>query len=291
MNLNKISLDIANDLLNGNPLPVEIKEFYNQMGYVIGEGILTDLIPDIQEDIRNVVRLARDRARLPKLDSSSENFDSGLIELARTDRNKVGEIYDLTNNLVTTKKMSTHPLVLRSIQELIGTKKLYLNLNSVVRMDIPGEQKFLFPWHQDFPYTLGSSDGISIWAPLVDLTGEEGGLDVLPESHKKGILPSYLDASGRQGHYVPRLDSWLKNMKIQNIKVKAGDVIFFSVHLVHRSVPNKLGKIRWSSQFRYSNFENKPALERGWRMPQDGRLFKDQYPEFFLGDTQTAKIA
>jgi len=26
-------------------------------------------------------------------------------------------------------------------------------------------------------------------------------------------------------------------------------------------------------------------------MPQDGRLFKDQYPEFFLGDTQTAKIA
>ena len=102
------------------------------------------------------------------------------------------------------------------------------------------------PPHQDWPSTQGSLNGLTCWIPLVDVDSSLGSLEVSPKTHLLGPLS--------WDEKTPVLSSSNKKFEYESIPMKAGDALFFSNFLVHRSGTNiTKDKIRISMHFRYDD--------------------------------------
>ena len=64
-----------------------------------------------------------------------------------------------------------------------------------VRIDRPGDDRRLAPWHQEFQYQFRSLDGMTFWLPLVPVTDEMGPVVLARGSHRGGVEP-LVDTSG-----------------------------------------------------------------------------------------------
>ena len=92
-----------------------------------------------------------------------------------------------------------------------------------------------FHFHQDNNYTqhqpaMGS---LNIWVALVDMTPENGCLQVVPRSHLSGQLES---RNSDDGDTHQQLD--VQPMQCLPIRMRAGDAIAFTRWTVHGSGPN-----------------------------------------------------
>jgi hypothetical protein len=94
--------------------------------------------------------------------------------------------------------------------------------------------------HQDMTLVDESKYvGINIWVPLIDLTDENGTLEVLPGSHR--IFPTY------RGSTVPGIyDECSEEIKKYLVRLypKAGEAIFFDQSIIHYSDANLSDGIR-----------------------------------------------
>src|SRR5262249_18294524 len=123
----------------------------------------------------------------------------------------------------------------------------------------------VFP-HQDWRSMQGSLDSIVVWLPLADVTAELGALEVVPASHKLGLVTSeVVNSFGKVDRF--RDDEFFP------VEAARGDVLFFSSFLVHRSGENITDSIRWSCHFRYNNLAERTFIERGYPHPY---LYKPQ---------------
>ena len=115
--------------------------------------------------------------------------------------------------------------------------------------------------HQDWRTGQGSLDSAVCWFPLVDCGADLGSLQIIPGSHRNGLL----DAQGNG--YLGTIKEELPEDKFVQTSFEVGDLLLFSAFLVHRSGENSTQNIRWSIQLRYNNMEEKTFQERGFPMP------------------------
>jgi hypothetical protein len=88
--------------------------------------------------------------------------------------------------------------------------------------------------HQDMTLVdEGRFTGINIWVPLCDLTVQNGGLFVLPKSHR--IHPTYRGSTVRE-MFCGIMDHMLDYL--HPVMVKAGQAVFFDQSIIHFSPPN-----------------------------------------------------
>lgn len=107
----------------------------------------------------------------------------------------------------------------------------------------------------------GSLDSVVVWLPLIDIGRDLGALEVIPGSHKWGLLDAdIVDGYGKLRNSVDESD-------LVTVEIEAGDALFFSTFLVHRSGTNMTDAIRWSCHFRYNNLREPTFVERGFPHP------------------------
>lgn len=115
--------------------------------------------------------------------------------------------------------------------------------------------------HQDWLYVGGSTEIISCWAPLGDVSIEVGGLKILKGSHKAGFLAPR-PAPGPGGNTVdvdPTLE-WLQG------DYRAGDLLLFKALTVHGAAENHTpDKIRLFMDFRYAGLSH--TISQHWLEP------------------------
>jgi ectoine hydroxylase-related dioxygenase (phytanoyl-CoA dioxygenase family) len=126
-----------------------------------------------------------------------------------------------------------------------------------VRLMRPGEATGM---HCDSPYaTRGTKNVWSAWIPIGDLRREEGALMILEGSHKNeelresyGNLDADRDKLGWLSTDPPALRRSLGGRWLTT-DFRAGDVMVFSMYLVHGSLDNNSpeGRCRLSSDVRY----------------------------------------
>jgi ectoine hydroxylase-related dioxygenase (phytanoyl-CoA dioxygenase family) len=92
-----------------------------------------------------------------------------------------------------------------------------------------------FHFHQDNNYTnrepaVGS---INIWVALVDMTPENGCLQVIPRSHLKGQIKSH---NSDDGDVHQQID--VQPIDCFPLRMRAGDAVAFTRWTVHGSGPN-----------------------------------------------------
>lgn len=125
-----------------------------------------------------------------------------------------------------------------------------------VRWDQAVEKKpgaVTFPWHQDNQYSRLKDAHFQFWISLTTMTENNGGLWVVPGSHK-GLLPyEFID-----GHVVYQGNT--DNAKF--ISAEPGDVVIFSSYLLHSTTPNITQESRWAYVIEYMQMRNiDPYLE------------------------------
>lgn len=99
----------------------------------------------------------------------------------------------------------------------------------------PGSRSL--PFHQD-NYDIGTSPGTTcaIWISLDNADAENGGLIIVPATHKLGLLrPNLPGHLSEYGQTVPVPEGYSS----ENITTSAGDIVAFSGNVLHGSGANR----------------------------------------------------
>lgn len=139
-------------------------------------------------------------------------------------------------------------------------------------LKIPGGYFGLVP-HQDFPSVQGSLDGVVVWLPLVKVDRDNFPLEVIPGSHKRGLLPMVDD-----GKVSWEIRSEYQEEDYMPVEVDVGDVIFISMFTVHRSSKNgTLGRYRLALSTRFDNADEATFIERCYPSAYERNVHRAQY--------------
>jgi ectoine hydroxylase-related dioxygenase (phytanoyl-CoA dioxygenase family) len=106
------------------------------------------------------------------------------------------------------------------------------------------------PWHQDNGVLLPTGDQsriLTVWFPLWDATPENGCLQVLPRTHRKGLLTHCRRWNGLE---IP--DRFLRLDEGVVLPMQRGDVLFMTQFTCHGSLSNHSEEVRWSFDLRYN---------------------------------------
>ncbi len=130
--------------------------------------------------------------------------------------------------------------------------------------------------HQDWVSMQGSLNSLTCWVPLIDVDQSLGPLEILPKSHRLGLI-EHLDVGG----VPPFIEKQNKpDGDYVSFVMDAGDALFFNPFTVHRSGNNKSDKIRVSAHFRYDDCCEESFIERKYprhriERRKEGLLFEN----------------
>ena len=116
-------------------------------------------------------------------------------------------------------------------------------------VNMPEDDKRLYRAHQDITFIPGSLNSVTIWVPLQDSPAPLGPLEVVPGSHKLGLL----ETNGVTDVKKNELLKPFPDKAFIPVPIVAGQCILFSKFLVHRSGRNRTQDVRISLQFRYND--------------------------------------
>ena len=153
-----------------------------------------------------------------------------------------------------------------------------------IRMNIPGEKKFLANWHQDYSSQLRSLNGVVFWSPLVEMNNTLGPVKILVGSHREGLLPVYSDNSA-YGLVIQNEKKIIKKHQIISPLTKPGDLILMDYLTVHSSGKNLSNNILWSMQFRFFDYLEPSGILHGWKGNSLNNInFKNIHPKMIKNE-------
>jgi phytanoyl-CoA hydroxylase len=199
----------------------------------------------------------------------SREFETGMARFFQQDQAAFINCGKTCQHLISLHRLALRESLIDQIgalglrQPVICTRPvLYFNCRRLAR----SESYYKSPPHQDWRSMQGSLNALVVWVPLVDIDLSLGALEIIPGSHVTGLQPSEADewyrhiSSTSDADYVP-------------VPVKAGDALFFSAFLIHRSGDNVTDSIRWSCHFRYNDLAESTFVARKYPNPY---LYKPQ---------------
>lgn len=135
------------------------------------------------------------------------------------------------------------PRLLDALEDIVGPDIFTFLLMLIYKP--PGMEDAVHPFHQDaYYFPFGPHDlCVAAWLPLDDADAENGGLTVLPGSHK-GPLMNHTVPGGVQnfGNFeIPDADN---HEDAVTLAVKAGDLVLFHARTWHKTTGNTSGRMR-----------------------------------------------
>jgi ectoine hydroxylase-related dioxygenase (phytanoyl-CoA dioxygenase family) len=120
------------------------------------------------------------------------------------------------------------------------------------RPKLPDQQLTVVPWHQDSGYfgvDSAKQTIVTAWVPLVEVSAENGGLQLADGSHRYGLVHHVTES--REGQFLEIEHAEPSPEAVVDIAMRPGDVLMFGNLLWHRSVANRSDGIRWSIDLRF----------------------------------------
>lgn len=112
-------------------------------------------------------------------------------------------------------------------------------------------------WHRDIRYWKFSNDNlITVWLALGDENADNGGLQVIPGSHRWQIAPEQKDALDFLRPDLPQNQPLIAQGIA--LSLAAGDVLFFHSSLYHAAGKNLSGMRKLSVAFAYHGADTAP---------------------------------
>jgi len=218
-------------------------------------------IERIRQEAMRVFRLQMSACGLTSpMGSSESDFERALFQFFGQDVARFSNCGKQIQHLVSLHRLSLDQRILDVLQEMglsfpnVSTRPvLYFNSRHLATKEVYWR---VFA-HQDWRSMQGSLNSAVVWVPLHDVNRQLGALEIVPESHRLGLLAN--DLIERFGK-VDRFD----DSDFQPVEVEQGDALIFSAFLVHRSGTNSTDSIRWSCHFRYNDLAEETFIARGY---------------------------
>jgi ectoine hydroxylase-related dioxygenase (phytanoyl-CoA dioxygenase family) len=268
-------------------LTAEQMASWDENGFVLLKGFYDaerEIAP-IQQEVRELMGLVRQRMGVT-VEGGSE-FDEGLAEMARTCREGASLVYDSVKKLPSYIQLATcekHARVARQVlrSAFVG----FAPRGYGIRLDHPGEDKFLTQLHQDYTSQLGSPRGVVFWSPLRRVSREMGPVVLYPGSQRLGIQAIEKVGQGSYGLQIPNADELRRQFRATAPEVEVGDVVIMDYLLLHESSPNVSGHTRWAMISRYFDFTENVGAGYGWKGGlAEGNSFEKAHPELTIWKT------
>ncbi len=256
------------------------KQQYKQNGFVLVRDFFdVEKLDAIRNEAKQIFLIQLKRNGLiDSFDISEHEFETQLYALFAKDLQQIVYCGKQAQHLVSLHSLALDEKIMTALREL-GLEFPIINVRPTIFFNSPhlGQRDVDWrkPAHQDWRTTQGSLDSTIIWVPLTDIDKSLGALEIVPESHKLGLL-NY----ETQSDYHKIAEDPEKPFQFLPVEVKKGDALFFSTLLVHRSGNNISRSIRWSCHFRYNNLYEPSFIDRGFPhsyiyKPQDDLITPD----------------
>jgi len=256
---------------------VVLRESFERDGFVVlrhwldPEREVVPLQRELGMLIEHAARACGVRYELP--DDPAE-VDRGYLALVAAHPEIQPLVYDNAKNLVAFQRLIVSERLAGIFRALRGTELAGTAPGANgVRIDRPGDDRRLAPWHQEFQYQFRSLDGMTFWMPLVPVTAEMGPVVLARGSHRGGVEP-LVDTSGNgeadmaSGAYgALRLEDEAtipKRYELCAPLSNPGDCFAFDFLTLHASGANVGLRARWTVQIRYFNFSDEYGARIRW---------------------------
>lgn len=227
--------------------------------------------------------------RVAGIETTVDEVPDVLVKLAAADRALVGKLYKVSRRFPAARQLASHPWLVKLAERVMETPLVSCCVFVNVRIDLPSEDRYLLPLHQDFPYIQGSLNGLTAWIPFFDTSVEMGPPSWLPGSHLLGVRAVEefnVEQTGGSGARAVRLvdEGDLSGVGgYVSQPVNAGTALLFSTLLLHQSQPNSSDVARLNIQVRFDDALAEESISRNY--PDGlylGESFRSSYPEYVL---------
>lgn len=149
-------------------------------------------------------------------------------------------------------ELADYPPLRWFLSALLG-EPIYSHPRKMVRITYPYSMnpKDCVPPHQDLFYVKGERDTFTSWIPLGDYPPEQGGLQVAPQTHFEGLLPTQSNDEGRFG--CAAIEERLSGFSWCKAHYRPGDLLIMHSLTIHRSGINETKQFRLSLDCRFSS--------------------------------------
>lgn len=253
---------------------------FNTDGFFVAKKLLDE--QSVQEVVRSLGKTFE-----AQLDDESRNQVNGdtfsaMQALHRQDLSRYRKVASALWRKLDVYQLTHDGRVTNFLRDKFGWRDIFVAGGQVVHimaheLKIPGGY-FGLVTHQDFPSVQGSLDGVVVWMPLVHVDRDNFPLEVIPGSHRLGLLPMVGDG---QSAWEVSPDQYIEADFIP-VEVDVGDVVFMSMFTLHRSSKNgKEGRCRLAVSTRFDNADEKTFVERGYPSAYERTVHREQYvPNF-----------
>jgi phytanoyl-CoA hydroxylase len=242
---------------------IDRQQFKNKGFLLLRNFIDAEELDAVRSEAKMIFMVQMKRINLiDSFDISEEEFETGLYSLFKRDFQQIIFCGKQAQHLVSLHRLSLNEKILNALKEL-GLEFPIINVRPTIFFNSPNLGKRDVDWkkpsHQDWKTTQGSLDSVVVWVPLINIDRSLGALEIVPESHKLGLLDYET-----QNEYHTIVEATAKHFQFLPVEVEKGDALFFSTLLVHRSGNNTSKAVRWSCHFRYNNLLEPTFIERGF---------------------------
>jgi ectoine hydroxylase-related dioxygenase (phytanoyl-CoA dioxygenase family) len=248
-------------------------EFYFENGYLVLRGVL--------KESQFLHQIIAEIEALGQIYDTDFDFTQAQRSLATMQPVPRRNLYLALRYLPSITGLAASPLLLR-LSQALGLRMPAVMHSYNVRMDAPNEDKFLFHWHQDITYLLGSLNSITYWLPLSKADSQYGSVAIIPGSHTSGIQPVIYTGEDKPAASQPLSPSHLRLVtepqeRGEVIDANIGDIVLFSQFILHASVPNRSPQVRWTAQIRHSDLSEQAFIEAGYPFGDATNIYHVDY--------------
>lgn len=235
--------------------PSNLRQTYARDGYVIVPDLIEPgQIDAIRTEIAAFFARAATQPPAPTDDLTAPAFHEFLFGLFQTNFPAYHGAAKLANHAVSLHRLGTDPDILSCLKTL-GVGHPVICARPLIWFHSPRlaktERYHRLPAHQEWSNMQGSVDGAVVWFPLLPVAPEMGRLQVVPGSHRDGLLPLSRDADS---DYPLSIDpARIDETDFAEVDVPVGSALIFSPFLVHRSGENRSEHARITANFRFNN--------------------------------------
>jgi len=182
----------------------------------------------------------------------------------------------------------SNPRLLNLMEQILGPR-VCANPIWNIRPKAPGNPDGEIPWHQDAGYFDPASYKSLLpvtWIPLLDVTEDNGCLQIVEGGHKTGRVSDHLNCYRDTWHVMLDEDKLEQTLDVdlqkdvKTLPIKKGSLIVFNNLVPHRSVANNSQHIRWSLDLRFQ----RPGEPEGLYGEMPPVLLRDRYNPDLVAD-------
>jgi hypothetical protein len=242
------------------PAIAAVRESYSQPGYTVAKQVFS---PRALEALKSGLRCVLSKG-LSNDTTTETTLDELILKQEAKDHGLVYGASQSVGSSAATYQLLGGSGIFDRIADATGFTANTLHLTPMyLIIQLPGDERFDYVWHQDRTYYSWASDMVTLWFPVNRATKRDTGtISVIPGSHQGGARTA--DTHFRHG-FFRQMEAEIQPGEIEKevfVELEPGDCCIMHGDTVHRSVMNRSASPRVAGVVRMIDIANLSGYER-----------------------------